>query len=182
MKKVIVGIGMPASGKTAVLKELAREYGYDYICPDDLRLEIYGQIQYTVEPNDDSWKERSKEIWEKAKEKTKESLEMGNTVVFEAVFNNPEKRKEFFDFARQNGAEKIQGIYIDADVEVAKRRNKERERMVPEPIVDKIVEDFKENKPKVENGLDSIFTIDEYQNLVAAEIKKEEGNLKKEFR
>jgi len=38
MKKVIMGIGIPGSGKTTILKEFADKNGYEYICPDDIRL------------------------------------------------------------------------------------------------------------------------------------------------
>ena len=125
---------------------------------------------------------RSREVWDEARKRTRGSLENGNTLVFDAVFNDADKRKEFLDFVKENGAEKIQGIYIDAPIDVAKKRNSERERKVPEQIIDNIAADLKEAKPKIEEGLDSIFTIDEYQNLIAAEIRSPEGNIRKGFR
>lgn len=177
-----MGIGIPASGKTTVLKKFAEKYGYDYICPDDLRLEMYGKIEYKISSKDNSWKIKNKEVWEEVRERVKESLVNGNTVVLDAVFNDPKKRKDFFDFVKENGAEKIQGIYVDTPIEVAKERNREKERRVPEQIIDKIAADFEEVKPKIEEGFDSMFTVDEYQNLVASEIKMGEGSLKKEFK
>ena len=42
MKKLIMGIGIPGSEKTTVLKTFAEKYNYSYICPDDIRLELTG--------------------------------------------------------------------------------------------------------------------------------------------
>lgn len=42
MSKVIVGIGLPGSGKTTALKPFADKNSYIYICPDDIRAELTG--------------------------------------------------------------------------------------------------------------------------------------------
>jgi len=175
-----MGIGIPASGKTTILREFAQKYGYDYIGLDDLRLEIYGKIEYETSPENEEWKKRNKETWEEVKKRVQESLLMDNTVVLDATFSTRRKRKDFLKFIRENGAEKIQGIYVDTPEEIARERNLKRERIVPEEIVDKIVSEKEE--PKIEEGFDGIFTVDEYQNLVQAEIVRGEGSLKKEFK
>lgn len=177
-----MGIGIPASGKTTILREFAQKYGYDYIGLDDLRLEIYGKIEYETSTENEDWKQRNKETWKEVKKRIQESLLNDNTVVLDATFSTKEKREEFLDFLRENGAEKVQGIYVDTPVDVAKERNEKRKRRVPEEIVNKIVNDFEKEPLKIEEGFDGIFTVDEYQNLVQAEISRGEGSLKKEFK
>jgi len=58
MTKLIMGIGIPGSGKTTALKEIVSKYGYDYICPDDLRTEMYHEIEDRTTPEKEAvWKE-----------------------------------------------------------------------------------------------------------------------------
>jgi len=174
MKKVIISIGIPGSGKTTAIKKFAKEYGYGYISPDDIRIEMLGDIA------DQS---KNKEVADEVRKRTKEFLDIGETVVVDTVFGSSKGRKDFLDFARESGAEKVQGVFFDVPAEVAKERNKNREdHQVPEAIIEKIAADFKESKPEIEEGFDGIFTVDEYQHLTEAEIKNGETSIRKNFR
>jgi dephospho-CoA kinase len=42
MAKIIIGIGVPGSGKTTALKPFAERNTYTYISPDDIRAELTG--------------------------------------------------------------------------------------------------------------------------------------------
>lgn len=183
MAKLIMGIGIPGSGKTTALRKIVDEYGYDYICPDDLRTEMYHETEDWTTPEKMAiWKERNKEVWNEARKRLKDFLWQEHTVVFDATFTQLDARKEFLDFARESGAEKIQGIVLDAPPEVAKERNQKRGRHVRDVDIERMAGELKETKPRIEEGFDGIFTLDEYQNLVMAEIKSGEGSLKKGFR
>lgn len=105
MTKVIMGIGIPGSGKTTILKKVANDYGYSYICPDDIRLELTGDI------NDQS---KNKEVWEESYRRLEKNLKEGKTVVFDATFAKVSTREECINLAHKFGANKIQGIYIDS--------------------------------------------------------------------
>ncbi len=171
MKKVIISIGVPGSGKTTTLKKFAEKYGYEYLSPDDIRIAMLGEIA------DQS---KDKEITNEVRRKTKEFLKLGNTVVVDTVFSDAKKRKEFLDFARENGAEKIQGIVFDVPIKIAKERNKKRrDHHVPEQIIDRLTSELEETKPEIKEGFDGIFTLDEYQNLIEAEIKSGETSIRK---
>ena len=171
MVKVIIGIGIPGSGKTTVLKEYAEKYGYDYICPDDIRKEMLG---------DATEQSKNIEVWDEARRRTKDLLSQEKIIVFDATFTNAEMRKKFLDFVRENGAEKIQGILFDTPLEVAKERNLKRERQIPEHVIEKMESDLRNTKPKIEEGLDAIFTLNEYQELIDVERKSEGEDFRKE--
>lgn len=126
--------------------------------------------------------ERNQEVWNEARKRLKELLQQEHTVVFDATFTKAEARKSFLDFARESGAEKIQGIILDTPPEVAKERNRKRARHVPDAVIERMAGELRGAKPKTEEGFDSVFTLDEYQNLIAAEIKSGEGSLRKQFR
>jgi predicted kinase len=172
MKKVIIGIGIPGSGKTTVLKEFAAKYDYIYICPDDIRAEILG---------DAANQSKNKEVWAEAHRRLSDFLSQGKTIVFDATFTNLNGRKNFIDLARQSGAEKVQGILFDTPLEIAQERNLKRERQVPEHAIQRMHNDLQSNRPNIEDGLDSIFTLNEYQDLVNVEKGEVGKNIYKDF-
>jgi len=126
--------------------------------------------------------DKNSEVWDEARKRLKESLDREETVVFDATFTNPEQRKKFLEFVRESGAEKIQGIFFDTPLEAAKERNLKREHRIEESEIERRDEELRKNMPGIKDGLDSIFTLDEYHNLAAAEMSSGEASIKKEFR
>lgn len=160
-----MGIGIPGSGKTTVLKDFAQKYGYSYVCPDDIRFELSRNTKDQT---------RNREVWDRAYGRVASLISENKNVVFDATFANESDRINFINFARESGAEKIQGIYLDIPLELAKERNSERERVVPEYVLERMNRQLNETPPKIEDGFDTIFTLDEYQKLV--EVEKLEGD------
>jgi predicted kinase len=173
MAKLIVGIGVPGSGKSTLLKKMAGSHGYAYLSTDDIRKELTGNIE------DQS---RNREVWEEAKKRLKEKLQEDKPVVFDATFTVVEERRNFLDFARANGARKIQGIFLDTPPEVAKERNRTRDRQVPEYVIDKMSDRLRYSPPKPEDGFDAVFTFDEFEHLKEAERWGETGIDSREFK
>ena len=162
MSKIIMGIGIPGSGKTTALKPFAEKYSYTYICPDDIRIELTGGA---IDQSKNS------EVWQEAYRRVADSLKEGETVVFDATFAKNIERKNFIRFARENGAEKVQGVFAAVPFEIANERNKSRERIVPEHAMKRMHSSLKEDPPIIEDGFDSVFDINEFQELVRAEKK-----------
>ncbi len=173
MKKVIVGIGIPGSGKTTFLKEFSANNGYSYICPDDIREELTGNV---------SDQSKNAEVWQEAYKRTERELSQGNSVVFDATFANLGQRKDFLSFARLKGAEKIQGVCIEVGLEIAKERNQLRERKVPEAVLERMHRSLTEFPPEISDGFDSIFTLDGEQRLIELTLERDKGVIRKEFK
>jgi predicted kinase len=152
MGKLIVGMGIPGSGKTTILKKLAAEHSYSYICPDDIREELTGNA---------SDQSQNTEVWNKARLRLQAFLKQDLTVVFDATFSDSEERKEFIAFARENGAKNIQGIHVSAPLKTAKERNQSRERKVPEEVLEQMESKLQNSPPKIEDGFDSLVLLDE---------------------
>jgi len=161
MSKIIMGVGLPGSGKTTALKQFADKNSYVYICPDDIRTELTGNA---------SDQSKNREVWTEAHKRTANALEKGENVVFDATFARDSERKNFITFAREHGAEKIQGVVVDVDFETASERNKMRDRVVPEYAMKKMHSMLSEAPPEITDGFDSIFIIDEFQKLKHVEI------------
>jgi len=173
MAKVIIGIGVPGSGKTTILKDFAEKYGYAYLCPDDIRAEHTGDAKNQT---------RNQEVWDEARRRVESFLTSGRIVVFDATFADERTRSAFLAFVRKHGAEKIQGIFIDAPLETAKERNAKRDRIVPEYVVERMYDNLSKTPPQIDEGFDTLFTLDEYHALARAEQKNHESVIRKEFR
>jgi predicted kinase len=173
MTKIIMGIGMPGAGKTTLLKRFADRHGYAYICPDDIRKEMCGDAM------DQS---KNTEVWERAHGLVKEAIGDQKTIVFDATFANIDQRRKFVEFAHQNGASKVQGVFVDVDIETAKERNRNRERVLPEYVFERMYDNLQRFYPDLLNdGFDSLFILDENQELIEATKRKENGEARKEF-
>ena len=185
MIKAIISIGVPGAGKTTALKDFAERYNYCYISSDGLKVEKWGEEEDRTTPEKKQmWKERNIWVEEEMRKRVKESLGQGKTIVVDATFTRAEIRKKWLEFFRENGAERIQAILFDTPVEVAKERSSLREKKVLEADIERASADLEKEWPNTEEGFDSILTLDEYKNIVEAEIgrSEDEGSLRKEFR
>lgn len=172
MIKLIIGIGIPGSGKTTVLKNFAEKNDYVYICPDDIRTELTGNSADQT---------KNKEVWIEAKKRMVDKFQVGESIVFDATFTNPEQRKDFLSFASENGVEKIEGIFLDVSLETAKERNQNRERKVPDYAIEKMNMSLKDFPPEITDGFDLIFSLNENQELKEVKMSHEGEIVKKEF-
>lgn len=168
-----MGMGIPGAGKTTALKPFAQKHSYTYISPDDIRAELSGDAM------DHS---RNGEVWDEARKRTVEALSKGETVVFDATFAKDFERKDFVRFVRDNGAEKVQGVFADVAFEVANERNNARERVIPEHAMKRMDGMIQKNPPAIEDGFDSMFRINEIQELQSVEIRGEHESHVREFK
>jgi len=56
--------------------------------------------------------------------------------VIDATCVSVPDRKDWIDIAKQNNAE-VRAYFVDTPVDVAKQRNRKRERKVPEDVIDR---------------------------------------------
>jgi hypothetical protein len=76
MPTVILGIGIPGSGKTTALKALVAGTDTVYVCPDDIRNRLTG---------DTSDQSRNREVWDLAYQQIHEALDAGRNVALDAT-------------------------------------------------------------------------------------------------
>ena len=147
MGRVIVGIGIPGSGKTTVLRAYAEDRGLTYISPDEIRAEISGDARIQSD---------MRLVWKTAYERMGSALKEGRDVVFDATQYKPEDRRDFTEKARQYGAAEIVGVFFDVPLVVAKERNARRERVVPEHALERMHRLLEKQPPRLEEGFTSL--------------------------
>ena len=182
MKKVIITMGVPGSGKTTLMKafvdRLKYAEKYVYISPDEIRKEKYGN-----EPFDAS---KNPEVWIVAHERVADALRNGRSVIFDATFAKVKQRREFIAFVRTQGVEKIEGVFVDVPLELALGRNKSRaehgEKLVDEKAIIGMHRQLFENEPGTHDGFDAIFQVGADGQFIQIDLQREGNYLTKKFR
>lgn len=152
MKRLVIGIGIPGSGKTTFLTHYAKEHGYAYISPDDIREELTGNRLHQA---------RNTEVWQLAESRMRDRLQEGESVVFDATFARGHERRSFIEAARAYGADRIEGYYFNVPLEVARERNARRESSVRHHALARMNRLIQEDPPCVSEGLDALFVVNE---------------------
>jgi predicted kinase len=148
---LLISIGIPGSGKTTFLRNLATEKNYTYISPDSLREQLTGDMADQSE---------NENVWKTVEYTTEKYLSQGISVVIDATFTEKSNRERFIQLAKDAGAETV-GILFDIPLETALERNAKRERIVPEHIVKKMHTRLSEERPALYKEFDTFFTIHE---------------------
>jgi len=156
--KITIGIGLPGSGKTTILRPFARNNGHVYISSDEIRAELTGNAA------DQS---KNKEVWQKVYQRTEKALSEGRSLVIDAPFANQLQRRDYIKFAREHGADKIQGVLFNAPFEIANKRNKSRDRIVADHIMEKLRSMLEIAPAVIEDGFDDLLNVDEFLDLCA---------------
>jgi predicted kinase len=146
---VYIPVGIPGSGKSTWFDR----QGFDaadtaFISMDDIRQEIASDVA-----------DQSKNalVAKIAKDRFKQALSIGVPVIFwDATSVKRKYRKELIKPAKQAGYEVV-AVYFDVPLEVAKQRNADRERNVPEHVLDRMWNQMQ--KPERDEGFDVIQTV-----------------------
>lgn len=147
-----MAIGLPGSGKTTFLKPLAEKYGLAYINRDDIREERLGDARDHSD---------QKAVWKEANRRTAKALAAGQGIALDATFLERWKRKSMIEFLRNNGADRVVGVFFDVPFEIAEERNKGRERTVPNEVMEWMRNKLAAEPPKLEEGFDALYPPEE---------------------
>lgn len=155
-------MGISGSGKTTILQKFAENNNYYYISVDEIRQELSGDAknQYV-----------NSEAWDISRMLLKYMHEGGKTIVFDATFAKQQDRLNFMGYLKDEGISHIQGVFVDTPLEIAKARNKKREKVIPDSSIELMDKNLKENPPKLEEGFDSLFTLDENAKIIKKEFR-----------
>ena len=120
-------VGVSGSGKSTHAAKLAHATGATIVEPDAIRKELTG---------DASDQSRNGEVFRLAHNRAESFLLTGKSVVVDATNLDRKTRAEWVAIARRCGAE-ARAVVVDTPVDVAKKRNRSRDRVVPLDVIDK---------------------------------------------
>lgn len=132
MVKFYMMIGLPASGKSTIAKEIAERENAVIISTDDLRQELL---------NDVNSQENNNLIFVEAERRLKANIEAGRNVIFDATNINYKKRRDWLNRFNKYAVKKI-GILVATPYEECLERNAWRERKVPEEVIKRMYFNF----------------------------------------
>jgi predicted kinase len=84
----IMMIGIPGSGKSTIVNDLAKEYNASVVCPDQIRKNLTGDI---------SDQSRNNEVWSIAKQFINDALDGNINVILDATNTVSKYRKKFIE-------------------------------------------------------------------------------------
>ncbi len=147
--KAIIGIGIPGSGKTTHLKKLAESEKFTFISSDDVR-EEFGY--------DFANRKQDRAVWVITHRRFKEAVARGGTII-DATNLKPSDRRYLIKLAREAGATRVEGYWFNVPLEVAKKRNQTRKRVVPEEVLAEMHKRLTRFLPSPDEGFDEIVEI-----------------------
>ncbi len=143
MKRLVLLVGIPGSGKTTLAQRLIAK-GYKCLNADSIREELYG------DPAEQGDKEEVFGIFFKRLE---EAFAQGLDIVIDNTNLNFKQRKPILERAAKAGYSDIQLWLMDVPLDICLARNQMRERSVQEDIVaNMFMELNRSGRPKREEG------------------------------
>lgn len=141
-----VAVGIPGSGKTT--NEPINTWS---VCPDNIRECLYG---------DASIQGDGKKVFSIAYKTAQRLLADGKNVYFDATNTTEFARKGLLKRLSPY-ASKCVALYFNIPIDVCKRRNAHRSRVVPEHVIDRMYNQLSLNPPTKDEGFDEIIEITE---------------------
>ena len=135
MKDVILLVGIPGSGKSTHYENELAGPGVAHVNADKVREELYGDPSV----QGDGAKVFSRVFSDFSKHLKDHDI---HTVVIDNTNVDWKSRKKFYDIANDHSIEKRFSVLFFADFELAKKRNAERERVVPTEVLERMISRF----------------------------------------
>lgn len=147
---LIVMCGLPASGKSTYSQWLEERGVFKRVCPDLIRKAFYG---------DENIQGDGKRVFETAYHDIKEYACLGENVVFDATNIDRKTRTKLIEEMRPY-FDVIICKWFSTPLQVCKLRNVQRERQVPEEVLENMDRRFR--APDIGEGFDLVEEIKNY--------------------
>lgn len=177
MAMLVVSIGLPASGKSSLAKQLAGQLeNARVISTDAIRAQLFGD-----EIIQGPWVEIERELQRQFESLVAlEGRSPGNDSRMVAIYDatNAQRlhRQEAIALGRSCGFTPIIGLWVATPVEVCLERNRRRGRQVPDEVIWKMHEHLQTDPPKREDGFDEVIPYPKAGNSTEIALKLHSKN------
>jgi predicted kinase len=117
MSVLTVLVGIPASGKSTVARELTKDRRAVFIHADDLKQDLYGE-QLQANDIDDA-------VLQAVQDRLFDAMRSGQHIVLDAKHRVPKYRKPYLELARRHGYQ-TEAIFLNVPLEEALAMNQKR--------------------------------------------------------
>lgn len=148
MTRLIIFIGLPASGKSTLARQIIAQYPQcQLISTDAIRAKLFGD-----EAIQGPWLQ----VWQQVQQQFHQAVTQKSLAIYDATNAQRRRRREAIAFARETGFSHITGLWLDKSLELCLERNKQRQRQVPEAVILKMYRQLTDTPPSCEEGLDEL--------------------------
>jgi predicted kinase len=153
----IILIGVPGSGKSTLVKELAKEFlrsqrsepiiPTQVVSPDQIRERLYGSAS-----EQGQWRE----IWSQVQQEFAQAANSQHSLIYDATNYKLQDRQEVIALARSYGFKPITGLWLNVPLWICLNRNQARDRHVPEDIIVEMYRCLAFHPPTLQDGFDRL--------------------------
>jgi len=148
---MLIFIGCPSSGKSTLADNLIKQNpNYQIVSTDKARAQLFGDE--SVQGN---WQQIENEIFRQIKE----HFNLGHSVIYDATNAKRPWRMELIQKLKQFGESDIIGLHLKTPLEICKQWNQQRDRQVPELVIEDYYQALKQFPPMPAEGFTTVIDI-----------------------
>lgn len=161
MVKLILLIGLPASGKSSLAQNLlATQPKFKLISTDAIRKQLFGD-EAIQGPWFLIWQELQRQFQQAAIQISRGML---HSAIYDATNAQRKQRRAAIALARAIGFNYITAVWVDTPVWLCLARNRRRRRQVPEEVIFRMHRQLRDAPPSLSEGLDRLIRYSSQQS------------------
>lgn len=163
---LIVLIGLPGSGKSTLARQIIAQCPDCWlISTDAIRAHLFGD-EATQGPWMQVWREVQRQFRQAAQQI---NGGVSRAAIYDATNVQRKQRRRVLSLARATGFDHIIGLWLDVPLIVCLSRNQQRDRVVPEFVMQKMYRQLTDAPPAITEGLERLIYYSETPATVTLE-------------